>query len=161
MRIRLVVTNLMLNESTNCDLSVDGKVTFGRYLGSPVTLQGDRLSRNHFCFTVENGALTVEDLSSNGTWLNGLQLKEKRPEVVKSGDIIEIPGYHMEVSMQNVSAPEPPRSDDDPVSKSREATVPSWKRAITPALQFLEPRETVLLLLALASVALITLFLNR
>jgi len=159
MQVRLVVTNLMLNESTNYDLAVNEKITIGRYFGSPVTLQGDRLSRNHFSLVVTDGVLTIEDLSSNGTSLNGLPLKEKSPASVKSGDIVEVPGYQMEVSIQNVSLPQQTLSEEPSAVPSKVPVSPA-KRAVTTALHVLEPRETALLLLALISVALVTFFLN-
>jgi hypothetical protein len=161
MQVRLVVTNKTLNESTNCDLAIEGKITFGRYLGSPVTLQGDRLSRNHFSLMVMDGALLVEDLSSNGTWLNGVQLKEKISASVKSGDVIEIPGYQMEVNIQTVSAPPKIQTEaGDSPEVAPKAPVPAWKRSVGAVLHVLEPRETVLLFLALISFTLIAFFLN-
>lgn len=160
MQVKLVVTNKASKESSNCDLLMDQKITIGRHLGSPVVLQGDRLSRHHFSLMVIDGALTVEDLSSNGTWLNGALLKEQMSAQVKAGDIIEIPGYEMQVMIQNTDAPQKLRTEEVlPVpSKESEST---WKRPLIARSRILEPREVALLLFAVASFALISFFLNR
>jgi predicted component of type VI protein secretion system len=160
MQVKLVVTNKASKESSNCDLLMDQKITIGRHLGSPVVLQGDRLSRHHFSLMVIDGALTVEDLSSNGTWLNGALLKEQMSAQVKSADIIEIPGYEMQVMIQNTDAPQKLQAEEAlPVSsKESEST---WKRPLIARSRILEPREVALLLFAVASFALISFFLNR
>ena len=160
MQIKLVVTNKVSKESSNCDLAVDQKITIGRHLGSPVVLQGDRLSRHHFSLIVIDGALTVEDLSSNGTWLNGALLKEQMSAQVKSGDLIEIPGYEMQVMIQNTHASQKPQTEEAGPVTSKEPG-PSWQRPAVAALRILEPREAALLLFAVASFALISFFLNR
>jgi predicted component of type VI protein secretion system len=159
MQVRLVVTNKASKESSNCALALEEKIIIGRHLGSPVVLQGDRLSRHHFSLIVIDGALTVEDLSSNGTWLNGALLKEQMSAKVKSGDIIEIPGYEMQVIIQNTDAPQKPQAEAAMPVPSKEAG-PTWKRPLVAALRILEPREAALLLFAVASFALISFFLN-
>jgi len=160
MQVHLVVTNKALNESQSYDFVVEEKITLGRYLGSPVVLQGDRLSRNHLSLSVVDGMLTIEDLSSNGTWLNGMQLKEKTSVSINQGDIIEIPGYQMEVNIQNRNAPGKMQVNN-PSTMSVDAPVPKWKIPFNAVSDILEPRETVLLLLALASFGIIVFFLDR
>lgn len=159
MRVKFVLTNLMLNERTDCELVIDEKVTIGRYIGSPLTLKGDRLSRNHFSLAIKEGALVVEDLSSNGTSLNGLQMREKVPTKVESGDTIEIPGYLIEVTIESESALQRTLTSD-PQPLSNETPTSPWTRAISSVSQVMEFREIALLLLAITSVALIALFLN-
>jgi predicted component of type VI protein secretion system len=139
---------------------MDQKITIGRHLGSPVVLQGDRLSRHHFSLMVIDGALTVEDLSSNGTWLNGALLKEQMSAQVKSGDIVEIPGYEMQVMIQNTDAPQKPQTEEVVPVPSKESGA-TWNRPLVATSRILEPRETALLLFAIASFALISFFLNR
>ena len=123
-------------------------------------LQGDRLSRHHFSLIVIDGALTVEDLSSNGTWLNGALLKEQMSAKVKSGDIIEIPGYEMQVAIQNTDTSQKPRTEDTVPVPSKDLGS-TWKRPLVAASHILEPREAALLFFAVASFALISFFLNR
>jgi predicted component of type VI protein secretion system len=160
MQVKLVVINKASKESSNCDLAMDQKITIGRHLGSPVVLQGDRLSRHHFSLMVIDGVLTVEDLSSNGTWLNGALLKEQMSAQVKSGDIIEIPGYEMQVTIQNTDASQKPRTEETLLVPSKE-TGSTRKRSLVISSRILEPREAALLLFAIASFALISFFLNR
>ena len=160
MQVNLVVTNKASKESNNCDLVVDEKVTIGRHLGSPVVLQGDRLSRHHFSFMVIDGALTVEDLSSNGTWVNGALLKEQMSARVKSGDIIEVPGYEMRVSVKDTGVPERQQAEASVIMTSSPPP-PNRKSPVGAMLHILEPREIALLVFAVVSFALISFFLNR
>jgi predicted component of type VI protein secretion system len=161
MQVSLVVTNLASKESTSCDLTVEEKIAIGRHLGSPVLLQGDRLSRHHFLLMVVDGALTVEDLSSNGTWVNGELLKEHMSARVKSGDMIEVPGYEMQVRVQNADAPQSPQAGVQTAMVPTEPSSSRKRTLVAVALHILEPREAALLLFAVASFALISFFLNR
>src|SRR5215469_10540488 len=116
MQVRLVITNQASQEATSHDLAVDEKIIFGRHLGSPVLLQGDGLSRHHFSLAVVDGALSIEDLSSNGTWLNGGLLKGQPPAPVASGDMVEVPGYEIRVMAQDAAtAPKPSTAAPLPV----------------------------------------------
>ena len=161
MQVKLFVTNKALNESNNYDLAVEEeKITIGRHLGSPVPLQGDRLSRHHFFLVMANGSLLVEDLSSNGTWLNGSLLKAKMSARVKSGDIIEIPDYEMRVMVQGTEVLQKPQLET-PTAPPLKQPAPTWKQSLTGALHILEPREAALLFLAMASFALISFFLTH
>jgi predicted component of type VI protein secretion system len=160
MKLRLVVTNKESKESINFDLAIDDKITIGRHLGSPVLLQGDGLSRHHFSLAIVDGALSLEDLSSNGTWLNGALLKAQMSAQVKSGDIIEVPGYEMLVMMQSSDAPKSAQTEAPmPVSPAKSG--PAWMRPLVAASKFFEPREVTLILFAAASIALICFFLNN
>jgi predicted component of type VI protein secretion system len=108
------------------------------------------------------GVLAVEDLSSNGTWLNGTLLKAQMTAPVKSGDVIEIPGYHMQVMVQSVDAPQNKQARIvAPPIESPAAPRPAWTRPLVAALSFFEPVEAVLILLATATFALISFYLNR
>lgn len=160
MKLRLVVTNKDSKESSSYDLTIEDKLTIGRHLGSPVLLQGDGLSRHHFSLAIAGDVLSLEDLSSNGTWLNGALLKNQMSSQVKSGDIIEIPGYEMLVMIQNL---DPSRSmqSDIPVQLQSSKTGPAWMRPLSAAFNFFEPREVTLIFFALASIALICFFLNN
>ena len=161
MQVRLIVTNLASKEDTTCDLAVEEKIAIGRHLGSPVLLQGDRLSRHHFLLMVVDGALTVEDLSSNGTWVNGALLKEHMSARVESGDLIEVPGYEMQVMVQNAASPQKPQGAAQTAMVSKDPVSSPKSSMVAVALHILEPREAALLLFAVASLALISLFLNR
>jgi pSer/pThr/pTyr-binding forkhead associated (FHA) protein len=161
MQVRLVVTNQVSNESSRHDLAGEEKIILGRHLGSPVLFQGEGLSRHHFSLMVVDGDLTIEDLSSNGTWLNSVLLKGQEPARVKSGDVVEIPGYEIRVLINDaVEAPKPEAAP--PAAMVLEESEPPAKRATitTAALKSFEPREVALLLFAMLSFALISFILN-
>ncbi|HTF67882.1 MAG TPA: FHA domain-containing protein [Edaphobacter sp.] len=160
MLIRFVVTDKALNESNNYDLAIEEKITIGRHLESPILLRGDRLSRHHFSLMVVDGALTIENLSSNGTWLNGSLLKAQMSARVKSGDIIELPGYEMQVTLQGTDAPQKTQAEVPAAVQSKTPSAP-WKRPLDVTLHILEPREVALLFFAVTSFALIWLFLTH
>ena len=79
-----------------CDL--DSRLVLGRDLASPAHLEGAGVSRDHFALVPQAGDLLVEDLSSNGTFVNGARLPTRSPLPLKRGDVIEIPGYKIEMN---------------------------------------------------------------
>jgi predicted component of type VI protein secretion system len=79
-----------------CDL--DSQLVLGRDAASPVCLDGVGVSRDHFALVPQAGNLLVEDLSSNGTFVNGARLPARSPLPLKRGDVIEIPGYKIEMN---------------------------------------------------------------
>jgi predicted component of type VI protein secretion system len=159
MQVRLVITNQASNESSNYALVVDEKIILGRHLESPVPLQGEGLSRHHFALMVVDDALTVEDLSSNGTWLNGALLKGQAPARIASGDMIEVPGHEIRVLVQDPATTPRPQVEAPAAMVPEE---PEKSTAVTvAALKILEPREITLLLFATLSFALMWFILNR
>lgn len=162
MQVRLVVTNQASQEVNSYDLTIEEKIILGRHLGSPVLLQGEGLSRHHFSLTVADGALIIEDLSSNGTWLNGVLLKGQTSASLASGDTIEIPGNEIRVLAQGPAAiPKPEVEAPVAVCPEEPEARRKWAAVTAAALNFLEPREVALLLFAAMSFALISFFLNR
>jgi len=161
MEFKLVVTNNTSKEVSVVPLNVEKKVIIGRHLESPVQLQGEGLSRHHFSLTLIDGALAVADLSSNGTWLNGEQLKAQTTSRVKSGDIIEIPGYNFQVMSEETGTSLQKQSAVSPAAAPAKKPVPAWQRPLIAALHFFEPAEVVLLLTVAATVALISFYANR
>jgi predicted component of type VI protein secretion system len=159
-QVRLVVTNKALNVTSDCDLNLEDKVTIGRHMGSRIPLQGDRLSRHHFSLAIVNGKLVVEDLSSNGTWLNGAPLKLQAVTQVKSGDIIDIPGYEMLALIQQA---EP--STSSLVKAAGDLTVSTKPKAGTATMAAIkdvfEAREAALLFVAMCSLAIVMFYLTN
>jgi pSer/pThr/pTyr-binding forkhead associated (FHA) protein len=155
MEFRLVVTNNASKEVSVVALNVEKKVIIGRHLESPVQLQGEGLSRHHFSLTLIDGALAVADLSSNGTWLNGEQLKAQTTSRVKSGDVIEIPGYNIQVMGEDAGAALQKQSVVPSAAAPATKPAPAWQRPLVAALHFLEPSEVALLLTVAATAALI------
>ncbi len=88
-----------------CDLAE--RLVFGRTLGSPVNLSGSEISREHFALFCRKGEICVEDLSSNGTIVNGKPVPQKKAQKVSSGDVISVPGYEIEVGKRILPAANP------------------------------------------------------
>lgn len=163
MQVRLVVTNQASQESSSYDLALDEKIILGRHLGSPVLFQGEGLSRHHFSLMAADGALSIEDLSSNGTWLNGALLKGQSSAPLASGDMVEVPGYEIRVLVQESAAVFSKPQAELPVPSVPEEPATRAKRSSvgTVVLNLLEPREVALLMFVAISFALITFILNR
>ena len=98
MRVQLLITRNSDSDfqAVTCDL--DSRLVLGRDLASPAHLEGVGVSRDHFALVPQAGNLLVEDLSSNGTFVNGARLPARSPLQLKRGDVIEIPGYKIEMN---------------------------------------------------------------
>lgn len=81
--------------SITCDLAE--RLVFGRSIDSPVNFAGSDISREHFALLARNGHICVQDLSSNGTLVNGKPVAQKKPQKVSEGDVISVPGYEIEL----------------------------------------------------------------
>jgi predicted component of type VI protein secretion system len=102
----------------------DGLV-IGRGAEQGVLLDGPDLSREHLVITAEGTNLFLTDLSSNGTWLNGTRLKRSVKTQISVDDLIEIPGYALnlkyadqpeKVAAAPVPSPPPPVAAPEPVA---------------------------------------------
>jgi predicted component of type VI protein secretion system len=159
MQITFLVTNKALSTTSEYAVAVEDKVIIGRHLGSLVPLQGDRLSRHHFSLAVVDGALLIEDMSSNGTWLNGSLLKGHKTAEVKAGDIISIPGYEMIAEL-----PKPASSLSSTGGNAELSEVSSTNglgKFSGATHRVIDGPEVMLLFAAAASFAIIWVFLNR
>ena len=160
MQVQLEVLSKTDNERTKALLAVKDQVTVGRHLSSPVLLQGEALSRRHFAFLLKPHGLEMEDFSSNGTWLNGKQLKKHVSARVKSGDVIEISGYRMEVKLE-VPESSSGTQVERKFARTSTGSNSSWTRPLTVALNFFDTFELVLILLSTVTLALIAFYLTR
>lgn len=97
-RVQLLITRNSDSDfqAVTCDL--DSRLVLGRDLASPAHLDGVGVSRDHFALVPQAGNLLIEDLSSNGTFVNGARLRAGSPLRLKRGDVIEIPGYKIEMN---------------------------------------------------------------
>jgi pSer/pThr/pTyr-binding forkhead associated (FHA) protein len=86
-----------------CDLAE--RLIFGRSIGSPVNLAGSEISREHFALFSRHGEICIQDLSSNGTVVNGKPVPQQKPQKLGEGDVISIPGYEIEVARRLSMAP--------------------------------------------------------
>jgi predicted component of type VI protein secretion system len=84
----------------------DGLV-IGRGAERGVLVEGLDLSREHLVLTTDGTDIYVEDLSVNGTWLNGTRLRKSVKTRVRAEDSIGIPGYTLTFRMVDQSEETP------------------------------------------------------
>ena len=137
--------------SITCDLAE--RLVFGRSIGSPVNLSGTEISREHFALVYRDGQVCVQDLSSNGTFINGKPVTQKKIQKLVQGDVISVPGYQIEiggrppmVKVRNSHRPENLAEAEKPVS--------GWRQPFTPW-------EIIVIAAALASFALSIYYVTR
>lgn len=131
--------------SITCDLA--DRLVFGRGIGSPVNLSGTEISREHFALLYRDGQICVQDLSSNGTFINGKPVTQKKAQKLIQGDVISVPGYQIEiggrpsvVQVRNSQRSENFAEAENPAS--------AWRQSYTPW-------EIIVIAAAVASFALI------
>ncbi len=153
MQFVLIVTNKTSGTSTRCDLALDEPVVLGRHMESPVALLGEGLSRRHFMLSLKEGTLFIQDLSSNGTWLNGIQLRSQTIVRVRPSDLLEVPGYEVRIAHSL------PLQTEDPsgIGEKPDRTNPSsrWAKASQAVTKIFEPRELLLIGCILATIVLL------
>jgi predicted component of type VI protein secretion system len=88
----------------------------------------------------------IENLSANGTRLNGEALAVQNPSSLQSGDLVEVPGYQIRVELREASQNE----------ARAEIKAPVWQSYGKVALNFFDPLEITLLLCAIACICLFT-----
>jgi pSer/pThr/pTyr-binding forkhead associated (FHA) protein len=134
----VVVTHQVSGKSQRAQVPRDKKLTIGRDPAGPIVLDGAKISRAHLSLSIDNGRVILEDLSRNGTLLNGSLCTHGVPIAVAVGDLIEVPGYRIEVLMPvEEVAPVPPAQSE--LVQKVESTVP----LIKPIRGFLHSREGV------------------
>lgn len=81
-------------QGTGRQLIVDiaGSIIVGRSRNCDVSIEDDRMSRQHFAITDREGMFTIEDLhTTNGTWVNGKKISAPSPlapgDRIQAGDI--------------------------------------------------------------------------
>src|SRR5580658_3310383 len=93
MQVTLIRLNTATQETVETQVDIDDRVVLGRHLASPLLLQGEALSRQHLALVVIDDQLMIENLSSNGTKVNGVFLTTQGLLPLWSGDLVEIPGF--------------------------------------------------------------------
>ena len=148
-----VVTHQATGKSQRADITPDKKLTMGRDPAGPIVLDGAKISRAHLCLSVDNGRVILEDLCRNGTLLNGSLCTHGVPMTVAVGDLIEVPGYRIEVLTPVEEVPPLPPAQSELVQKV-ESTVPLVK-PIRGFLRSLEGIEVMVFVTTVLSVCLI------
>ena len=144
MQVLLIRLNTSTQETVEALVNIQDRVVFGRHLGSPLLLQGEALSRQHFAIFMTDELLMIENLSGNGTRLNGDALAVQHPSPLQSGDVVEVPGYQIRVELR----------EDSENEATTKTMVPVWQSYGTMALTFFDPLEITLLLCAIACICL-------
>ena len=79
--------------------------TLGRSPSSPIQLDDKEVSRKHLRLEMIGTKVAAIDLgSSNGTFVNGIRLKEAEPRILKPGDRLVIPGVEFLVQPEGFDA---------------------------------------------------------
>jgi len=146
MQATLIRLNTSTQETVEAQVDIEDRVVFGRHLDSPLLLQGEALSRQHFALFITDEQLMIENLSANGTRVNGEALTVQNPSSLRSGDLVEVPGYRIRVELREASQKE----------ATSEIKVPVWQTYGKAALNFFDPLEITLLLCAIACICLFT-----
>lgn len=132
-------------------LAIEDRIVLGRGPESPVLLDGPLISREHIAFELVGDGLCVADLSSNGSWLNGEQLKPGRRYPVTELDGVRVPGYEFRCVL--LGAPDrsvvPATASDLPASN-----------ALKSFLSSITAMETTVLVVFCAAVAVTVVFLQ-
>jgi pSer/pThr/pTyr-binding forkhead associated (FHA) protein len=129
------------------DWDINDRVVFGREITSPVRLEGSEISREHFALVTRDNSVFIEDLSSNGTFINGSRVSRAQWQKVSLGDVIEVPGYQIQIGHSPKSpAPRLPADDPPPSAISDHWKQPFWRFTVW---------ETTIVLVAACTLALI------
>jgi len=94
-------------ESRRLVLAASEVISFGRDPDSSVCLEGGSVSRNHALVRVEQGRLSVEDRSTNGTWAEGRVLRRSALEV-PFGAPLQMGEYTVIIAALAQGEPAPP-----------------------------------------------------
>ena len=106
-------------ELSSARFTLDGALTLGRGPESPLLLDGNGISREHFRLHSKGGGVFVTDLSSNGTWLNTERLKRNESRLLVPADSIKIPGFQIRIEFPNASLKVAPTVTAGPVRNRR------------------------------------------
>jgi hypothetical protein len=66
MQVTLIRLNTTTNETVEVQVDIEDRVVLGRHLDSPLLLQGEALSRQHFALFITDEQLMIENLSGPG-----------------------------------------------------------------------------------------------
>ena len=120
-----------------------------------LTDQQQQVSRLHAELTIaDDGSYYLTDCgSSNGTFVNGKSLTQKRQQTLREGDVISVPGYEIELGA-GLPIASAHQSQHLKASPQIETTVTGWSRSFTVW-------EMVVIAAAIASFALILYYVAR
>jgi predicted component of type VI protein secretion system len=94
--------------------ALDEGLVVGRGAEQGILLEGADLSREHFVLTQEGTTVYITDLSANGTWVNGKQIKKSAKTRVRPDDSIQVPGYVLTFRIVDQAQPPNPSAEPEP-----------------------------------------------
>ena len=103
---------------------------------SPAHFEGSEISREHFALFSRHGAVYVQNLSSNGTFINGELAPQSKPRKLNAGDVIIVPGYEIELEKRSSSPPLPKSTDRRSVQRAhtdRTGSLTVWELIVVVA----------------------------
>lgn len=111
-KLTLLISSPDINET----VSLEGEeFIFGRNSASTVHLNDPAFSRSHFKLVSDTSGVKLLDLgSSNGTFINSVQISPSNPEKVSKGDLITVNNSDIQIKIQNIEKEEykNPLADD-------------------------------------------------
>jgi pSer/pThr/pTyr-binding forkhead associated (FHA) protein len=150
--VELVVTHIVSGASERFRGPVMHRLSMGRDSSSPINFQGPSISRKHFDLICTDRCLVVQDLSTNGTWVNGKRAARGSQHRIHDGDLIEIPEYRIEIRLPDqMSQRVSPAPDAASADKARGQS--SWLRRAS-----FDPLEGLVLLGAVCSLGVILVY---
>ena len=97
MDIELLVTHTPSGASQHFTGQVADRLQLGRDSASPIQFQGKSISRKHLDFLTRDGRIVIQDLSANGTWLNGERLCGIG-QTTKNSEVVPLPNSSRNIS---------------------------------------------------------------
>lgn len=89
-----------------------GVVTIGREPENGIVIDSEAVSRRHATILEAGNHWVFRDLgSTNGSWVNNVQIKPERMRLIRNGDVIQVANFAMKVSETHESYSE----DESPV----------------------------------------------
>jgi pSer/pThr/pTyr-binding forkhead associated (FHA) protein len=155
--VELVVTHVASGASENFRGPVVDRLSIGRDSSSPINLHGPSISRKHFDLIRTDRCLVVQDLSANGTWVNGQRAARGAQHRIYDGDLIEIPEYRIEIRLPDQK---PQRASPAPNGASADEArgQSSWLRRAHRVTASFDPLEGLVLLSAICSLGVILVY---
>lgn len=94
--------NFIFNGETNCINPEKGTLEIGRDKENDIFIDNSTISRKHAVLQInDNGQLQIKDISSTGTFINGIKAKKDTWVNVKAGDKIDISDNEILIPWQN------------------------------------------------------------
>jgi predicted component of type VI protein secretion system len=159
MDIELLVTHVPSGASQQFTGQVADRLQLGRDSVSPIQFQGRNISRKHLDLLNRDGKVVVQDLSTNGTWVNGERAAKGAQHEVHNGDLIEIPEYRIEIRLPG----EGPSAPSSAFVRSMPGEPPARSRCsklVHRLTASLDPLEGLVVLGAIGSLTVILVYLS-